>query len=257
MPSVIEAVRTHPAPSCFERVMNILTCGAFPLAATFLTRAEHPRVSMCARMSNDIYKLDSAELISHPQTDAQASVHLNTPHGSIVVFRGSQSRRDWVMNVLFRASAPFHASGVRCHLGFKLQWESVKYRILEELKHHDSSRPVTLTGHSLGAGVATLAALELYAHGFKVCLVTFGSPRAVNPAGADLFKQRGIPCLRFRNGSDVVTSIPLINLRHVSDPILIGPARPAYYAASLADHDMEMYERNVRALFHGAQTDAT
>eukprot|EP00965_Chrysotila_dentata_P074664 2466636-Pleurochrysis_carterae.AAC.1 len=132
---------------------------------------------------------------------------------------------------------------------FMKNWKGSHGLLFTQHSEHDMKLPVMCTGHSLGGGVATLAALDLYSHGFKVYLVTFGSPRALNSAGEKLYEARGIPCMRFRNGRDVVTSIPLVNMRHVSDAICIGPERPLYYAASVGDHDMNAYERNVLSLF--------
>src|SRR5262249_54451343 len=67
------------------------------------------------------------------------------------------------------------------------------------------AKPVWLTGHSLGAALATLAAAR-WAAGHRVQgLYTFGSPRVGNAAFAATVPG---PCYRFVNNNDVVTRLP-------------------------------------------------
>jgi triacylglycerol lipase len=69
-------------------------------------------------------------------------------------------------------------------------------------------RPVWLTGHSLGAALATVAAFRL-APPAAQGLVTFGSPRVGGRGFADAFAEAfPQPCLRFVHGSDIVTEVP-------------------------------------------------
>jgi pimeloyl-ACP methyl ester carboxylesterase len=75
---------------------------------------------------------------------------------------------------------------------------------------------IWITGHSLGAALATLAADRLQAvHG----LYTFGSPRV----GDEAFQARFRPkAYRVVNGKDIVASVPPAGVfRHVGELILI------------------------------------
>lgn len=66
--------------------------------------------------------------------------------------------------------------------------------------------PLWLTGHSLGAALATVAAARLKRSGVQVQgLYTFGSPRVGNAVFANTVPT---PCFRFVNNTDLVTHLP-------------------------------------------------
>jgi hypothetical protein len=72
-----------------------------------------------------------------------------------------------------------------------------------------ASRTIWFTGHSLGAALATLAAVRSERLNG---LYTFGSPRVGNGGFADAFKRvladKGVEYFRFVNNKDVVTTLP-------------------------------------------------
>eukprot|EP00965_Chrysotila_dentata_P262762 6214665-Pleurochrysis_carterae.AAC.5 len=145
---------------CIARLMNLVTFGAVPLRQAYLPSSEQARAQICADLSLRIYQQSISELISNQKTDAQACVHLNTDQGTIVVFRGSESRTDWTLNIVYRYRGDLDTTnfpGVNCHSGVKMQWESVEYQVVEALKKHDKRLPVMVTGHSLGGALATIA----------------------------------------------------------------------------------------------------
>ena len=86
-------------------------------------------------------------------------------------------------------------------------WDRVRTYLL------NTGKPASFTGHSLGAGAATIAAVDWVNSGLTLDrLVTFGSPRVGDTefaAAVDLSvnHQRYVCC------SDVVTRIPRLSLR--------------------------------------------
>jgi triacylglycerol lipase len=138
----------------------------------------------------------------------------------ILVFRGSEIRgnfknitEDWATNAQFVLVDS--GQGGMVHQGFKTALDEVweKKGLLDYLKTKDNSRRTFwFAGHSLGAALATLAALR---YGQVRGLYTYGSPRV----GDGDFKQAfSIPTYRFVNHDDVVTRVPLPPLyRHVGD----------------------------------------
>lgn len=123
--------------------------------------------------------------------------------GDLVVFRGTDDARD----VLLDLDARLVEEGAgRVHRGFRaaldLLWDDVAARI--------GSRPVTFTGHSLGATLATLAASR---HPPTRAAYTFGSPRVGDAAfGASI----AAPVYRIVNNNDIVTRLPPpVRYRHV------------------------------------------
>ena len=104
----------------------------------------------------------------------------------------------------------------RVHLGFRNAFLGIQAHIAVVLQAEPfAGKPLLLTGHSLGAALATLHALQVVAAKVPTVsgeplLVTFGSPRAGDAAfcaQADqlLPKSR---VLRFVNGRDLVTRVP-------------------------------------------------
>lgn len=87
------------------------------------------------------------------------------------------------------------------HDGFSRAYNSIAGQLLQWLDKSQASK-VYITGHSLGAAVATLAAAMLP----ESHLVTFGSPRVGDPAFAAMFKDRVVD--RYVNCADIVAMLP-------------------------------------------------
>jgi triacylglycerol lipase len=142
----------------------------------------------------------------------------------VLAFRGTQvdhfwpSVMDWAIDARFVPAQDRHGNWV--HAGFLSAINEVWQDVVACIAGLQAglARPLWITGHSLGAALATLAAnLCSDEHGLLGIkgLYTFGSPRV----GDDGFRAR-IPCpaWRFRNDSDIVTHVPLgLVFRHVGE----------------------------------------
>jgi pimeloyl-ACP methyl ester carboxylesterase len=106
------------------------------------------------------------------------------------------------------------------HHGFSVAYEAVRARVRNILtalaERGQRLDSVHVTGHSMGAALATLCALDLVTsppRGIScertlVCACTFGSPRVGNAAFATLFGAM-VPCsVRVKTPYDVVPSLP-------------------------------------------------
>ncbi len=120
----------------------------------------------------------------------------------VIAFRGTEpdDPRDILDDLKF---LPTHwAPGGTVHGGFAGAFDRVKERVLAAIDGAKSGQTVFVTGHSLGAALATLTA----SLASTVRLITFGSPRVGNSAftrlvGADRHD-------RFVDFLDAVTRIP-------------------------------------------------
>lgn len=147
---------------------------------------------------------------------------------AVVAFRGTESGarslkelRQVVFDVQDDSHfllTPFGAGG-RVHRGFlgalEAVWEDADgFRGLRSHLAGLAGRPLWFTGHSLGAAVATVAAVLCEQSGMRVSgLYTYGSPRVGDAEFADSFRgffpgDAGRDYQRFANERDIVTVVP-------------------------------------------------
>jgi triacylglycerol lipase len=146
---------------------------------------------------------------------------------AIVAFRGSEIWRreehfdaqrilaDLKTNIDIRLSD--WAEGERVHSGFKTAMDEIWGKLGPEIeKLETQGLKIWLTGHSLGAALATLAADRLQdVQG----LYTFGSPR-VGDKGFQAHFQ--VPAFRVVNGKDIVETVPGKDpFRHIGERVWI------------------------------------
>ena len=170
-----------------------------------------------ARLSEAIYKPEDAfceyatQLGYHQalffndaSTDTQAGLVWDEDT-VILVYRGTESVRDWLTDANFDQVASIEFPGCT-HEGFYRSWAS-SATFLETVEQLAHTRDLFVTGHSLGAALATLAMWTLQK--LKPVGYTFGQPRIFDFAGAHAFgMELGNRLYRCRNNNDVVTRVP-------------------------------------------------
>ncbi|MEA3035499.1 MAG: triacylglycerol lipase [Sphingomonadales bacterium] len=153
----------------------------------------------------------AAEPFEGPARGAQAFGTTRPDGCRFVAFRGTEAGKllDLVADARFKL-VPFGAAA-RVHEGFLAAYTSLQAAIGKWLGAADGKRLV-VTGHSLGAAMATLLAAERR----EAELVTFGSPRVGDPAFAAMFAKRMVR--RYVDCTDGVTAVPpaLIGYAHLS-----------------------------------------
>ena len=132
---------------------------------------------------------------------------------TVVAFRGSEARlregdsdfghifADWMASFNF-APEPWEKKG-HVHRGFKGALDEVWHDLEDHILYQqENNRKIWMTGHSLGAALATLAA-NRYRN--VQGLYTYGSPRV----GDRLFKvDFNVNTYRFVNNNDIVAKVP-------------------------------------------------
>ncbi|KAH8697777.1 Alpha/Beta hydrolase protein [Talaromyces proteolyticus] len=131
----------------------------------------------------------------------------------ILSFRGSKTISNWLTNLDFTLTdASSLCDGCEAHKGFLEAWQSVSEKIESELSAaiaENKDYGIVVTGHSLGAALATLAAVELRNQGDKVDLYTYGCPRVGNHAFASFVTtQEGGTNYRVTHTDDPVPKVP-------------------------------------------------
>jgi triacylglycerol lipase len=136
-----------------------------------------------------------------------------------IAFRGTQAdkKEDLIADAKF-LPLDWRAGG-RVHRGFAEALEAVLGEI-EDWIGNQAPQRLILTGHSLGASLATLLA-SLHP---KAELVTFGSPRVGNAAFAKLFAARNPR--RYVGCCDLVTRVPplILGFRHAGPRLYLDRA---------------------------------
>ena len=137
----------------------------------------------------------------------------NNEKFAIVAFRGSEARlrkgntdpgyifADWMANFNFLPE-PWDQGG-NVHRGFKAALLEVWTDLEDYVSNlQKNNLKIWITGHSLGAALATLAADR---YGNVQGLYTYGSPRV---GDQDFKKDFNVNTYRFVNNSDIVTKVP-------------------------------------------------
>jgi hypothetical protein len=107
----------------------------------------------------------------------------------IVSFRGSEDLTNWLTNIDAIRVTYDKCDGCSVHSGFLAAEQSVYSQVLDAVSNLNAKYPnykIAVTGHSLGAALATLTALDLQEiFGNRVVLYNYGCPRMFNQAAAD------------------------------------------------------------------------
>jgi len=132
----------------------------------------------------------------------------------VASFRGTQGEQ--VDHIITDAKAVLvdwkfgNCPGCRVHRGFQDAYSELRNKLHMHIKTL-GCKNVAFTGHSLGAGVATIATLDRRLHdGDSPTPYLFHSPRVGNQAFSDAFKRshKAPTAFRFVNGCDPVPRVP-------------------------------------------------
>ncbi len=189
----------------FDATLALLTVHLSKIAYRPLDQAEQ-----------DVAGLGLTKYVHFSGSSTQAFVAQDDTH-RYLVFRGTESTNhvDWLRDAEFQPVTG--AFGTMVHSGFRRALDEVWQDLLPQVT--SSTRGLVITGHSLGAGLAILAASRLAAANGAVDQVyTYGSPRTgLRDFAATYDGVLGANTFRVINHIDIVTRVPLLlqSYRHV------------------------------------------
>jgi len=181
-----------------------LSAGAYCETNTYMTRAyKGPSAGFVPT-----YVLDDKD------TNTQGYVGYKSSDSTIfVVYRGSTDIGDWVNNLNAILTDYPKCSGCSVHKGFYNAEQGIISKMLTEVKSLKAKFPsytVVVTGHSLGAAVATLTALDFLDAGITpLRMFHFGSPRVGNTAFANYASAKIVDRNRNTHHKDMVPHCPM------------------------------------------------
>jgi len=135
-------------------------------------------------------------------------------NGCVLAIRGSSNTANFLKDFELGRTRLDVCEGCSAHYGFLTFWREIEKDIQDTLARLGcvpGGDPLFVTGHSLGAAVATIAAVELVAMGFDVrAAYLFESPRVGNGAFAEFFDSyfQGKDVWRITHGRDPIPSGP-------------------------------------------------
>ncbi|KAL6610743.1 hypothetical protein ACP70R_040712 [Stipagrostis hirtigluma subsp. patula] len=176
----------------------------------------------------------------------------------VVAWRGTIKNLEWVSDLDFTpVSAAADANPkAKVHRGFmsvytssdansKYNQASARDQVIEEIKrlmdlYKDEETSITCTGHSLGASLSTLTAVDIVAHGINapsdssqppcpVTVIAFASPHVGDGNFKAAFQSfPELRALHVKNSDDVVPLYPPLGYVDVAVPLPIDTARSPY-----------------------------
>ncbi|NEW07574.1 lipase family protein [Paenibacillus sp. SYP-B3998] len=134
----------------------------------------------------------------------------------VIAFRGSNTRSDWISDVIARQNKfPYMRDSGLVHRGFLSIYKSARKKIISTLSKLSPQKKLFVTGHSLGGALATLCAVDIVANTpfESPCVYTFASPRVGNAVFAKTFDRQIATRHRIYNVNDLVPQLPPVIYR--------------------------------------------
>lgn len=164
---------------------------------------------------------------------ASRAIVRETPGGLVVAFRGSDNADSWLTD--FDIETVDVPGAGKFHAGFWRAWRAIATDVLAAI----NGRPVTFVGHSLGAALCIAAALDTTISGNPPVAVYGFEPPRVSPDMSARVALRAVDVRLYRNGLDIVPTLPP-DWRHAAMLIPIG--KPALPILNTIDHEIARVE---------------
>ncbi|MDD3766884.1 MAG: lipase family protein [Eubacteriales bacterium] len=164
-----------------------------------------------------------------------------------IAFRGTDTLRGVLTDIRFwKKTIPYGntKTPIRIHSGFLDAYTSSGVRDVIHSFMGDDVSKITVVGHSYGAALAVLCAVDLEQNfrNREYTAVLFGCPRVGNGAFVRSYNRRVFNTFRVENANDAVTKLPfaLMGYRHVGIKLHVGFPR-CFGIMSVRNHNLKNY----------------
>ena len=193
---------------------------------------------LCAKICRltyvDQYKFNDFHLTARFEnkgTHTQGVFGTAYSNNAVIAFRGSEETTiaDWITDLKFVKQvypyAGMDKKNIKVHYGFMEAYKSVRDVVLAEAKKTKFKR-IIFTGHSLGAALAMLAALDVQYNvpDREIVCYTFGAPKVGNAEFAKSYNKHVPHTFRVVNGDDFVPNLPPGSYVHCGQLCAVGQA---------------------------------
>ena len=233
-------------------MFNFVCCifFSFLLNSQIHAMYQEPIVKVALNISQAAYCVDSISTWDCATCDAtnkldtvlnkrgeRVLLGFNTQHQSIFVgFRGSSNIQNWIDNVKFSQITPYSNPQIAVENGFYGLYSDLKEDIsatTKMLSEKYATNSIIVTGHSLGAALATIMAFDLlYVEKSELhpILITFGSPRVGNKYFATTMNDFDIYSNRITHYYDIVPHVPqeFMKYSHISHEVWYNEPNTKY-----------------------------
>jgi len=173
-------------------------------------------------------------------TDNQGFVAVDDTNELVVLsFRGTNTLQNYIDDVVFLQVPCDFGIGCLVHSGFYATWldsQNVAVAGVTAAMAANPTYTLVITGHSLGAAIATIAGAYLRDSGFPCDIYTYGSPRVFNSVGADYVTNQVGGEYRVTHLDDPVAKLApiILDYRHTSPEFWLydGTAETVDYTIS-------------------------
>lgn len=189
-----------------------LTTSVWLSGAAYCGKEKYNTMKLAGPASGFVYK----DTLYDVNTDLQGYTGILPSTKSIyVVFRGSSSLMNWLADLEVRlvSYTTFPDCACEVHNGFYKSALGVRNKTISSVKILQKAHPtysVVVTGHSYGASVGQLIAMELVKEGIKVKLYDYGQPRVGDSKYAGFVNTQIDEYWRTTHNKDIVPHVPPI-----------------------------------------------
>lgn len=214
------------------------------LSSAAYCSASHLQTWSCGQPCDSVKVTGTAAVTFDSALDLQAYVVELSSGAPFVVFRGTEpsSLKNWILNLNISRPVPYDGcTGCSVEGGFYHGYQELMPSLLSSLGQlgYGPGDDVHVTGHSLGASMATVAAYELAAAGWNVqSMYTFGQPRTGNSAFHSSFDSK-VEQWRVTHHHDPVPHLPPADFgfHHTATEVWYNEANTQYQVCDGSGED--------------------